>query len=323
MAEPLGYMFNRTSANPIETDRQVNTITLRDAIPAGKRWRGMLVHVISEDTTYELRGGLLNTNWQEIGGVDATATHYRGDFDATAVDPAISNSNGVEGDEYKVINGGVNVDFGSGDIFLETDDIIIFHNNEWQVKVSVNYGTSYQLPFELATAGQTVINVDPEFVDVNVHINGVWQTKGASMDYTYASGVITMTYTLAENDVIDVRGFKVNASSENAIPPIPNVYADLSDLLVGQPSQIEGYIYEVTDGSGFTGIDSGILWVKYLGTTEGNEDDYSWQPRPDSEYIRIADLSQYADDAAAAVGGVEIGQAYIKSSTGAIHSRLT
>jgi parallel beta-helix repeat protein len=62
--------------------------------------------------------------------------------------------------------------------------------------------------------------------------------------------------------------------------PIPTTYTDLAALIAGQGSQILNYVYEVTDGSGFTGITSGIVWAKYLGTTVGTEADYTWEPRP-------------------------------------------
>jgi len=71
-----------------------------------------------------------------------------------------------------------------------------------------------------------------------------------------------------------------------------------------------------------------IVNIKYIDLTDtgGGYTDYSKlisQWVNDSEYIKISGLTQYADDAAAGVGGVAIGKAYIKTSTGAIHSRLT
>lgn len=72
---------------------------------------------------------------------------------------------------------------------------------------------------------------------------------------------------------------KEAADSYYGSAPIPTTYADLAALIAGQGSQTINYIYEVTDGSGFTGVDSGKLWVKYLGTTVGDETDYSWETR--------------------------------------------
>jgi len=42
---------------------QVTDITARDAITTERRIIGMLCYVISENKTYQLQGGILNTNW--------------------------------------------------------------------------------------------------------------------------------------------------------------------------------------------------------------------------------------------------------------------
>lgn len=136
MPENIGYQFNRLYASPIETYRQVNTISQRNSIPPEIRWEGMECYVVSENQDYQLVGGIDNSNWVNAGEtVSNPTTHFKGYFNATTLTPAISNLNGIEGDEYKVTNGGVNVDFGAGDVFLETDDIIIFYQSEWRVKV--------------------------------------------------------------------------------------------------------------------------------------------------------------------------------------------
>lgn len=69
MPENLGYQFNRLYPAPIETNRQVNTISDRNAIPMSIRWEGMFVYVISESTTFELVGGTDNTKWQVKEGL--------------------------------------------------------------------------------------------------------------------------------------------------------------------------------------------------------------------------------------------------------------
>lgn len=68
MPDSITSSFKREFAAPIETDRQVATIPLRDAISSSRRWRGMLVYVVSEDITYELSGGVTNSDWREFGG---------------------------------------------------------------------------------------------------------------------------------------------------------------------------------------------------------------------------------------------------------------
>lgn len=252
MANEIGYPFQRVSSNPLETDRSVNTITQRDAIPSGIRWRGMLVHVVSEDTTYELRGGLLNTNWAETGGKDLTATHFRGNFDATAIDPSLDNSSGVIGDEYKVINGGVDVDFGSGDIRLNTGDIIIFHNNEWRVKVS-NAGSSNKQPYFEATEGQTVFNVDASADNIDVWVGGVYQIE--TQDYNRVSGTVTLVppYTLSAGDRVVYRTYSNESSIEPFTATASQTVFTLTntprtvDVHVGGVYQIQGQDYNISE----------------------------------------------------------------------------
>lgn len=69
MPENISSQFNRVYGFPIETHRSVSTILERDNIPGGVRWEGMLVYVsqAGEKRTYELRGGLTNEFWIEIG----------------------------------------------------------------------------------------------------------------------------------------------------------------------------------------------------------------------------------------------------------------
>lgn len=70
MPDNIFSQFDRQYAAPIETNRQVANITARDAINNLVRWIGMMVYVLSEDKTYELRGGIDNSDWQEFTGID-------------------------------------------------------------------------------------------------------------------------------------------------------------------------------------------------------------------------------------------------------------
>lgn len=44
--------------------REVANLTARDAITTQRRREGMMVYVTSNQTTYQLVGGILNANWQ-------------------------------------------------------------------------------------------------------------------------------------------------------------------------------------------------------------------------------------------------------------------
>lgn len=67
MPQTIISQFSRAYNEPIETYRRVSTITSRDSIPSNIRWEGMLVYVTSEETTYQLKGGIDNTKWEELG----------------------------------------------------------------------------------------------------------------------------------------------------------------------------------------------------------------------------------------------------------------
>lgn len=65
-----------------------------------------------------------------------------------------------------------------------------------------------------------------------------------------------------------------NIENINDFKPVAFIYDNLTSLLYLQKYQKEGFIYQVEDASGFTDIDTGKAWVKYKGTTVGDETDY-------------------------------------------------
>jgi hypothetical protein len=69
MADSIITQFRREYNSPIETDRQVNTIGDRDLINTSRRWQGMIVYVVTEDTSYTLGPTLDNTAWNPIAGI--------------------------------------------------------------------------------------------------------------------------------------------------------------------------------------------------------------------------------------------------------------
>lgn len=46
----------------------VSDITARDAIPDAERYEGMVAYVLSQETNYQLVGGITNSDWQEFSG---------------------------------------------------------------------------------------------------------------------------------------------------------------------------------------------------------------------------------------------------------------
>jgi hypothetical protein len=48
--------------------REVATHTVRDAIPSERRREGMQVYTVNDATTWQLQGGITNSNWVVSGG---------------------------------------------------------------------------------------------------------------------------------------------------------------------------------------------------------------------------------------------------------------
>ena len=64
----LSSNFTVNTALPIDDRMEVSTLTARDALPALRRWEGMIVYVKETETHFALIGGLTDDFWAEIGG---------------------------------------------------------------------------------------------------------------------------------------------------------------------------------------------------------------------------------------------------------------
>jgi len=63
--------FGINAPLPIDARFQMENTTARDAIPASKRYEGLVVYITSNQTNYQLVGGITNSNWflfGEVGG---------------------------------------------------------------------------------------------------------------------------------------------------------------------------------------------------------------------------------------------------------------
>lgn len=69
MGITLGSNFTVNTALPLDDRMVVADIAARNAIPAGRRFQGMIVHVLSDLKNYQLQGGILDGNWVDISAV--------------------------------------------------------------------------------------------------------------------------------------------------------------------------------------------------------------------------------------------------------------
>lgn len=59
--------FDLGAALPLDSRAVKNTIAERNAIPSYKRYEGLIVYVRDTQKNYQLRAGVLDANWVDIG----------------------------------------------------------------------------------------------------------------------------------------------------------------------------------------------------------------------------------------------------------------
>lgn len=68
MAQQINDNFQLLAGIPLDERNQKATISARDAIPSTLRFLGLICYVVQTNTTYQLQGGLANSNWVGIAG---------------------------------------------------------------------------------------------------------------------------------------------------------------------------------------------------------------------------------------------------------------
>ena len=112
MAIPLSSQFSLNTALPIEVSLVSADITARNAIAGVKRFDGMVTYLLSTNETWQLQGGVTNSDWVLISGGGFTPTllqHHLFVGDATNV--AVDGGTGVQFDPalLKFSIGGVDI----------------------------------------------------------------------------------------------------------------------------------------------------------------------------------------------------------------------
>jgi hypothetical protein len=64
----LGSNFTMNAALPLDDRGTAADLTARNAIATGRRYTGMVVYVESEETNFQLIGGITNSDWAEFSG---------------------------------------------------------------------------------------------------------------------------------------------------------------------------------------------------------------------------------------------------------------
>ena len=87
----LSSNFTENAQLPLDSRTVVADLMARDAIPAIQRYDGLTVYVTAEQTTYQLIGGIENTDWVEFGAggaeTDPLSIHKDGSSTTSEVIP--------------------------------------------------------------------------------------------------------------------------------------------------------------------------------------------------------------------------------------------
>ena len=149
----LGSGFDLNSPIPLDSRTQVDTTALRDAIPVGNRYEGLVVYVKEGGKYFSLTGGVANTNWKEMPTAEALAQIN------TALATTVKRVNGVA----PSADGNVTIQV-SGEI----DTTNLATKAELQTKADVT--TVQTISTQLASTVKKVNGVTPS-ADGNVVIN--------------------------------------------------------------------------------------------------------------------------------------------------------
>ena len=366
MPELLGYQFDRTYAGAIERYRQVSTIAARDAIPTGKRWEGMLCYVTGENKDYQLRGGLTNSDWEEVavgGGnlfdisvndsdditegivnlfMDSTEQAKLGyititqavDLDQLESDVAALGSGitfkGTWSPSGGSFPGGGSASIGdlyisddSGTIdsvsFASGDGIIATTNSASTSTYSGNWAKTESVSDVTSVVGLTgAISKSALLAALNVQDGATDDLTGSEIRalLTGTLGSAEWETQLTTENVMDIIGGGLGGTQTRITVSYddPNgrldfvveapilVYADLATAIAAQGSQSDTQIIEFTDGSAFTGVTSGRVWARYLGTTNADETDYRIISKEEAVSQTAPIPLKYADDTALFAG---------------------
>ena len=110
---PLSSGFNLQSGLALDLRTTKATTTARDAILAVARFEGLAVYVEADKLTYQLQGGLTNSDWVEVGGTGIENLSYNpisNKIEATVPIQTTLNSFYL-GDHHKMSSGGENIWF--------------------------------------------------------------------------------------------------------------------------------------------------------------------------------------------------------------------
>jgi hypothetical protein len=139
---------------------------------------------------------------------------YKGEYDASANSPSLSDSNGETGDLYRVTISGV-TDFGSGPIELKENDYILFNTNgQWEKFISQNIVKGGKKPIIQLTSTDNDTNINNDTITVISWDNTLIKDNGYVHNTNSNTGQVTINesgrYLVYVSLAYDVNNYRIN-----------------------------------------------------------------------------------------------------------------
>lgn len=101
-----------------------------------------------------------------------------------------------------------------------------------------------------------------------------YSVNGTGIDINSSGGAITVLHVYNGGTGYKVVSTRNTSQGGGSGSGVTDTYGTLGAMLTNQGSQVPQGIYRVTDGSGFTGINAGYVWVEKLSSSTASESDY-------------------------------------------------
>ena len=249
MAQDILSQFNRAYQNPIETNRQVATITARNNISSLVRWEGMLVYVVAENDTYILIGGIDNADWATFA--EAQTVIVEDNLTSTSTTNALSANQGRILDTTKI-----------GDAPADTFQYVRV-DNAWALNTGGTHThttsdiTDLALYTGLDVRYYTETEIDTQATDYELLAN-----KGSANGYVPLNGSSLIDSSYLPSYVDDVLEF-ANFASFPGTGETGKIYVDLA---LNELWRWSGSVYVQVGGTG------AVTWGGITGTLSNQTD---------------------------------------------------
>lgn len=163
---------------------------------------------------------------------------------------------------------------------LDEGDEVILSIDIDNTTTATNQTSKLYLKYTDDVDGALIRNIDTNINNKTIGVNNITRTITFYVKDSWKNNVVDLYYFSDANSTIEVNGWhpyiirkSINILDVTGYAGI-ELYANLANLIAGQGDQNTYTFYEINDASGFTDVVSGTAWVRYLGTTVGDETDY-------------------------------------------------